>query len=830
MICTKCNSIIPDEAKFCPSCGTDCKPASAAQTVSQKKQCAKCGLELENNAKFCPVCGTAVSAVSLNKQPDSDSLVSAMPSSVPTPAAAAAPSMGTAPYAPPADAMPGSFGEPAPMPQYAPPAGGFGEPSPMPQYAPSTGGFGDMGAVSSAAAVAAVPVKKKIGAKIAIIVIAAVVVLLGVAAVFFFTNKAAFLSTFMGKSKYAAMVEGNSIKGVVENIDASAISNGIKSASQLYTSSANSTLGNIMPMSYTAGGVKATSGVSLPSVSATDFSTLIETYSKLLTETYGVDAIKITGGANINLTDSAISAIGNASDVKEIIDIINGTTFTYDLAANDSAVGAYLGTEGKITVNAKVLVNEDGTCYLAFPFASDKALMFKVDNDSYTQSVPETVALELDEKEVSRLIEELIKIYLKHYEKAVTEMENGSLTINGEPISGKLITADFNGKILSAMMKDMISHIGEDKYLSTQIVDFVNKNGGAITLSEYQAAFSIVANTVSLPDSVGYSIKTVINKNGDILAKSYTAGPNNEIEFTYKNSDKSFNAQFIANVDGEKFTAKVDCVKTDDKSGEMTLSFQENDDGEYKFNIAYSGVETVKSFNQDVTVGTFTVTVNMPKGFSAIDDELLTVLDGLQVTVSSSATADSQTVDLSVKTPVYGNAAITLTVSKSSSDEILAIPSNVIDFSGDLDSNAQEKFDEFAQEVMDALEKIDVFKGYIEPSTPVTPETPVTPGTPSTLTPGASHANDDFSSMSFDELDEIFDEYISRRYDLTTHFGTVEFDSKMTEVNEAYAAAHDYWFDYCYEYDYNDEATLNGFRNSIRDFVIAVEACEALID
>ncbi|MDE7398193.1 MAG: zinc ribbon domain-containing protein [Oscillospiraceae bacterium] len=827
MICTKCNSIIPDEAKFCPSCGADCKPAPAAQNTSGKKQCAKCGLELENNAKFCPVCGTAVNAVSLDKQPDSDSLVSAMPSSVPTPAAVGAPAAGTAPYAP----STGGFGEPAPMPQYAPPTGGFGEPAPMPQYAPPTGGFGDMGnmgAVSSAAAVAAAPVKKKNGAKIAIIVIATTIVtLLAAAAIFFFTNKAAFLSTFMGKSRYAAMVEGNSVKGIAQKIDASAISNGVKAVSETYGSlaSANSANG-ILPTSYN------TYTSSFGGYDSLDISSLVKTYSQLLTETYGVDALKITGGAQINLTDAAVSAIGNASDVNEIIDIINGTTFTYDVAANDSAMGMYVGTEGKITVNAKVLVNEDGTCYLALPFASDKALMFKVDSDSYTQSVTETVALELDEKEISRLIEELIKIYLKHYEKAVTEMENGSLTINGEEISGKLITADFNGKILSAMMKDMVSHIGEDNYLSTQIVDFVNKNGGAITLSEYQSAFSIVANAVSLPDSVGFSIKTVINKNGDILAKSYTVGPNNEIEFTYKNSDKSFNAQFIANADGEKFTAKVDCVKIDDKSGTVELSFQENDDGEYKFNIAYSGVETVKSFNQDVTVGTFTVTVNMPKGFDAIDDELLTVLDGLQVTVSSSATADSQTVDLSVKTPVYGNAAITLTASKSSSNEILAVPGNAIDFTSDMDSNTEKKFEEFEQEVMDALEKIDVFKNYIESSTPETPVTPVMPNPPSALTPGASHANDDFSTMSFDELDEIFDEYIDRRFDLAIYpgEGDLEFTDMLTAVNEAYAAAHDYWFDYCYVYDYNDEETLNGLRNSMRGFVIAVEACEALID
>lgn len=845
MICTKCNSIIPDEAKFCPTCGTACNSASTASTVSEKKHtCVKCGLELEPNAKFCPVCGTAATAVSLEKQPDSESLVSSMPNSASAPAATATDAPGgfgepaTMPqYAPPV----GGFGEAAPTPQYAPPVGGFGEASPMPQYAPNGfGTAGNMGVVSTAAAAVAVPAKKKNGAKIAIIIIAAVVVLLGAAAVFFFTNKAAFLSTFMGKSRYATMIEGNSVKEIAGMIDASAISDSAKAASQFYataSASAGPVYNNILPTSNTADGTTVIKCMETAPSAAMDFKSLIELYSNILSETYGTDAIKVTANAKINLTDTAISAIGNASDVNEVINAINGTTFTYDLAANDSSMGMYYGTEGKIAVNAKIVMTDDGTCYMAFPFASDKALMFKMDSTSSVNTAnASTAVLELDEKEITRLIEDIIKIYLEHYEKAVTEMENGSLTINGEEISGKLITSDFNGGAISAMLKDIINHIGEDKYFSTQIIDFINSNGGSITLNQYQSAFSLMANSVSVPDSVGFSIKTVINKNGDILAKSYTAGPNNDIEFTYKNSDKSFNAQFIVKDDTDKFTVNLSCVETDAKSGVAELSFQENDDGEFKITVSYSGVETVKSFNRDITVGTYTITVNMPKEFESADDELLTVLDGMQITVSSSASADTQTVDLGVKTSAYGDVSLTLKVNKSSSNEILAIPTDVIDMSGamngSIDSNTQKKLDDFSEEVLNALKKVDLFKDYIEenePKKPNTPSTPQIPNTPNISAGGSnvSHLGDDFGSMTVEMLDDLTEEYGDRLIDLimSAPNGDSVFDDMLDEAYNKY----DIVFNYSMEYYYNgdmDKAKIAQWQNSLREFVIVVERCE----
>ncbi len=48
MICKFCNSLIPDGAMFCPSCG---------KRLDGKTPCPECGAMNEENAMFCIFCG-----------------------------------------------------------------------------------------------------------------------------------------------------------------------------------------------------------------------------------------------------------------------------------------------------------------------------------------------------------------------------------------------------------------------------------------------------------------------------------------------------------------------------------------------------------------------------------------------------------------------------------------------------------------------------------------------------------------------------------------------------------------------------------------------------
>ena len=60
--CKKCATLLKDDAKFCPSCGTKVEPADilanpAADDTALK--CPTCGNEIKPGIKFCPNCGTS---------------------------------------------------------------------------------------------------------------------------------------------------------------------------------------------------------------------------------------------------------------------------------------------------------------------------------------------------------------------------------------------------------------------------------------------------------------------------------------------------------------------------------------------------------------------------------------------------------------------------------------------------------------------------------------------------------------------------------------------------------------------------------------------------
>ncbi len=81
MNCTKCNSEVPNGAKFCPVCGNACgtasdvKPAAAPPEPEKKNFCGKCGLELRQGAKFCAVCGAPTAGVGDIKPNQNDGAV-----------------------------------------------------------------------------------------------------------------------------------------------------------------------------------------------------------------------------------------------------------------------------------------------------------------------------------------------------------------------------------------------------------------------------------------------------------------------------------------------------------------------------------------------------------------------------------------------------------------------------------------------------------------------------------------------------------------------------------------------------------------------------------
>ena len=55
MKCNYCGELLPNDAKFCPSCGH--------KIIVERNHCPQCGTMMPEDALFCPNCGNSVSSV-----------------------------------------------------------------------------------------------------------------------------------------------------------------------------------------------------------------------------------------------------------------------------------------------------------------------------------------------------------------------------------------------------------------------------------------------------------------------------------------------------------------------------------------------------------------------------------------------------------------------------------------------------------------------------------------------------------------------------------------------------------------------------------------------
>ncbi|MBD5128819.1 MAG: zinc ribbon domain-containing protein [Ruminococcaceae bacterium] len=717
MICTKCNSEVPNGAKFCPVCGNACgtapdvKPAAASPEAETKTYCGKCGLELNRGAKFCAVCGAPaaagdvkinendgstfgrgdMSAVSLDKPSASDSLVAAMntaaaPSAVPTPSnnVVPTPSNGVP--------MPSNSNNSGFSSGFSGSGTGYGSSAPsfIPEspaanstaapFGASENPFGDMGA----AAIVATPIKKRTGLKVGIIIASVAAVLIAAAAIFFFTNKATALSLIMGKPNYAAMVEGNSIKQAAEKLDTAALSESIKSTSTLAASLASiggeyepdfggidESFGGFTGVSNTSTHVGAAPMMSY-SEGGVDLEAIISSYYQAMMDTYGMNSVKASVSINASISDSVKSMLGEDAD--EIIELLNGLTFSTDVTASKDTIAAQMGaSSGSAVINAKTIFTADGDVYLVLPFVGDKALKVKIPTEKSTATA-DIKPLELDDKEIERIIGEMVELYVKEYKEGAIEMGDGELTAAGLTAKGKLITAEFSGEKLAALFGTLAEHFVNDEYFTNKIVDFANEYGADITAQEYRDEIMSAFDPDLFDDTDKLVISTVIDNNGNVLAKSWKALEDTDemAEIVYVDSKEQIT--FEIRSDSKTVLSVVNDVKSD-KEGSVNVKFAD-DDGVVSVTVDYSGVETAKFCGKDTFVGNYTIGLDIPADFA----EGVDMLSGMKFTVSNSVSGDNTmetTIGASVSS--YGSVTLKSTVSVSNDNSALTIPTDVID-------------------------------------------------------------------------------------------------------------------------------------------------------
>lgn len=637
--------------------------------------CNKCNNEIPDGAKFCTNCGNAIgsfgapnNAVNLAKS-NENTMPAAFTevnntASVPTPSA----------------------------PSFTPTSNPVG-------YYPN----GDFGA----AVVVAPAAKKKNGKKIALILGIIFAVLIAAGAVLFFTNKALVMSLVMGKPRYAAMIERDSVTKFTNSIDTDALSKQIKSLSQVMT--ANS-LKDSLTLSDKSG--KAVylmqSGVGSMLPDGMDIKSVIKSANESMQSLYGCNrmsgSFKLTG--NLDIDDYEIS---------EIFDAINGSEITYDFAATDTMFGGELGiVYNGNPLNLKFILDDNGTMYLSLPFVSDTAFKISaealgLDFEGSSETVMPTATLDLDSGELKRLINEMVSIYTKYIEKSTVTMESGSMSIAGKVIEGKKLVADINGINLENLIKEMFEHFANDSYMCRKVVEYVNSFDATFTEAEYKNLItSAVSKIQGISSSEKFVITTIINNNGDTLAKSYAFVMKGmtvpEIAWAANDTESVFDVKALGQ---QVLSCNLTKTSKTDGSGKISIATNIGNNISVLFN--YSGADTADFGNSKVGVGKFQITLDTSNAGSYFED--YDFLNGLSV--SSESSVENGTYKQNLKLYVKGIMDIDFTSDMTLSNDVsnYNIPSDVIDISsaiinGDADDNTKQRIMDYMEALMEKLEGI----------------------------------------------------------------------------------------------------------------------------
>ena len=807
MICKNCNAEIPAEAKFCAVCGT--KVEAPAANV-----CKGCGSELADGVKFCAVCGTPVAAAPAApvEQPAAVPVMAAAPvaaqpvmaaapapvqpvSAVPMPANdVAAPTQPVsavptpandvfaAPVAPPSaqPVQPAAFGVAAAT--AAPVAAQTAAPGEFAASAPVQSAQAPAFDMSAAAAAAVQPVKKG-GKKIALWITLGVVALLAVAAVvvgFCFRGVAA--NVFMGNNKYAAMIEGDGIRTVTENTIATEFG---AQAGEIMSGAVSSALA-----SGTITSDETSAELSIEDLySAMDLEAMLALYYQTFMDQYGVNAVDVTIGADLDLSEAGMSSLGVDGDAQEILDIINNTEFSFKVATAEDALAAEFGIKDNkgFVMNMRGIVCADGTVAVMLPFVSDKAVKMTFDANGEVVET-ETIDVAIDDAEIERLMNEIVEIYLKYYESAAVKIDNGSLKASGLKAEGRLITVEMDEKVLGDMIKEMFSHIAKDEYLSGKIVEISSHTDEELTKSDIEEALNDMAEEAA--DDIPFSVivKTVVDNNGTILAKSYALSTDEagDFEVVYVGTEKEQAFTVVAD-DEDILNASI--TQENETDGKIRVEVTGDEYGTTMgINVEYTGVKTEKYFNSEIAVGKYEIYLAGTE-----DSES----DGSAVTIVIDTSIDGNTLKnkISAEASEFGTIGLTLETTPENNNDMTTVPSGALDITNnenwtdDEKKAASEYILELCQEIKAACSN-NTDSALAQALAPTIDE--LIASLETALTPMASY--DEISELSNDVYDlyntasnKLYDNYsyVSDTYDLISDFADEVYDL-YSEVGYAY--------------------------------------------
>ncbi len=553
------------------------------------------------------------------------------------------------------------------------------------------------------------------------------------AGVFFAVDKASFLSTLLGKEKYAVVVESKAITDAAARIDAQSISDGVETVSEVYASMATIgavdgmsgvMLGDIEDMGGTAPMIYSSAGSSyLPQY---DMAAYIKAVNELYVSTYGANHISENMSADVEVGDALKSLIDeDSATIDEIVKIINNTKIGCDVIADEDAMQEnYTIVLDQAAVDCSVVINAENEIYVALPFVSDKAFLIKLPVPE--EKTEQTPSLSLDKAELERIIQSVAESYLMNYKAAAIEMEKGSVEVAGVKVEGKAITAEFKGEALEKLFTDAVEVIAKDEYLKTEIVSYCKEIGMEdITAEKFESAIMDIVD-FDATDGDRLVITTIIDKQGNILARTFEAFSDTDDETPavgYFVNDEQAAFEMVLD-DENRFAVKIDFRSETDFDMTMDIEY---DDNVIRLNASCTGVKTKKLGSREVPVGTYVFSVRLPDDF---EDQLsggaqtLAAINDMTLTISSDVSDDGMGQNLLVLLDAASYGSVQLNVGMTlGNDTVSEYPTSLIDLTpvmeqGTFDDTTMEQlkayFDEFSTAYEDLKSKLSGYSVFKE--------------------------------------------------------------------------------------------------------------------
>lgn len=574
--------------------------------------------------------------------------------------------------------------------------------------------------------------KKKmgIGAKIGIIAGSLAAAAAVAAGVFFAVDKASFLSTIIGKEKYAVMVESDAIKSAAEKIDASSIADGVEAASSLYATMAGlgaaddlvsagsmsipensgGTVGMGLYSGSTANPAAMPMMYGMGSTDGFDAAAYLKMLNEQFVKSYGTNSAGMKMSMDVEFGD-AVKALSDDVDMDALEELLNNTELTYDIVAAETA--ASVATEFKLdnaTVDYSALITENGEMYFALPFVSEKAFLIKYDPPAEEQESTEINSLQLDKAEVERIIKEIVEAYLMNYKDAAIEMEKGSMSVAGVSAEGKEIVAEFKGESLLKLFKDIANVLAKDEYLSGKMVEYLQQFDEEFTAKDYEDAV-LGAVDFEPTNSDKLIITSIIDKQGNVLARSFKAvGDEWESIFSYTFQEKAAACEMVLGDEG-RLTVKADILSETDCNMAINIEYDKNSDEQViSMNLSCTGVKTEQFCGKETPVGTYVFSMNMPEEFEEqLGKEAFAAINDMTLTLSSGVSGNTASSTVKADLGNYGSYALNCEVS-AKDGEPSAVPGNVIDLTpmmlqdGTPDETTETALKEYMDEFGEAYE------------------------------------------------------------------------------------------------------------------------------